>query len=321
MDWLKNGDKIRMTRGFGTLSAGDIVTIEAVDKYDEHMPYLVTGGYWLESGIFEPAEAKKAKFEVGQVYRSNRDDAEKGNIVKITEASGKWIKYNTIRGIKRGTGFMKGSLFAEGLVLLTGKEIGEAIRKWDTEHAKKPEPEYNEVKRHAKPGECIKLTEAPYSFSHVGDILKMGVDGEHILGKDHPYDTDYDGWEWPYVPDEYVVLEGYKPQGKHSYTAKQIAEAKRIVLETLKDIYQNCKGSIVFGADKTNHNIIRAYFFSKDETKMRSEEGERVALEARNVGYASVKCSDHDEPNEWIGKCVALCKALHKPIPVFITGD
>ena len=128
---------------------------------------------------------------------------------------------------------------------------------------------------------------------------------------------------WVILNSNYVVLEGYKPEqnGKHSYTAEQIAEAKRIVLDSLKDLYQNCKGSIVFGTAETNPNIIRAYFFTKDETKMRSEKGERVSLEAHNVGYASAKCSDHDEPNEWIGKCVALCKVLHKPIPAFIMGD
>ena len=32
-------------------------------------------------------------------------------------------------------------------------------------------------------------------------------------------------------------------------------------------------------------------------------------------------CSDHDEYNIWIGRCVALCKALHKPLPAFIMGD
>lgn len=27
-----------------------------------------------------------------------------------------------------------------------------------------------------------------------------------------------------------------------------------------------------------------------------------------------------DKPNDWIGKCVALCSALHEPIPTFITN-
>lgn len=27
-----------------------------------------------------------------------------------------------------------------------------------------------------------------------------------------------------------------------------------------------------------------------------------------------------DNPNDWIGKCVALCSALHEPIPFFITN-
>lgn len=39
-------------------------------------------------------------------------------------------------------------------------------------------------------------------------------------------------------------------------------------------------------------------------------------------GYASkgsAKPFDHDPFNEWIGKCVAACKAMGEPIPSFIT--
>ena len=332
MDKFKIGDRIRLVKDRDNAKAGMVGTIvsdvECGDwgvKFDNKFygGHALNGecksgyGHWIALDEMELLE-NKPQFEVGQIYRVGKLSSQhqyENAIVKLVGNRSFWFTVKAIRG-EAPNDFGKCSEYARALTLLTGSEIGEAIRKWDAEHGK-----VREVKRHAKVGQYIKalsVDSCDIGRFKVGDILKVTKE------PDKPWagrGVCFNGTKNVIEDKQYIVLEGYKSEqkGKHSYTAEQIAEAKRIVLDALKDLYQNCKGSIVFGTAETNPNIIRAYFFSKDETRMRSNKGERVALEAQNVGYASAKCSSNDEPNEWIGKCVALCKALHKPIPAFIT--
>ena len=79
--------------------------------------------------------------------------------------------------------------------------------------------EYKEVKRPAKKGDYIKLIEKSFSFTEVGDILKVtSVDKDglvRVLGKDHPRDTEDSPVRlWSYDINEYVVLENYQPKEK-----------------------------------------------------------------------------------------------------------
>lgn len=72
-----------------------------------------------------------------------------------------------------------------------------------------------EVKRQAKAGEYIKLTEKSYSFDKVGLILRVDkVNGcALVLQKNHPTSNtnSHPEFPWAYSKYGYVVLEGYKP--------------------------------------------------------------------------------------------------------------
>lgn len=77
-----------------------------------------------------------------------------------------------------------------------------------------------EVKRKAKVGEYIKLTEKKFSFDEVGDILKVDfVDGDsvQVLGKYHKRDTRHNDIRWNYYKYEYVVLEDYKEENMRKF--------------------------------------------------------------------------------------------------------
>ena len=307
-----------------------------------------------------------SRFKVGQIYRSNCDDAEKGNIVRIKKISGKWIKYDTIRGEKLATGFAEGSPFAEGLVLLTGKEIGKAIRKWDNEHFKK-ETGVREEERYAKVGEYVKVISGDGHAVPVGSIVKVtGADnegwirvkccpegyvdtlrtGQYVALKGYKPEQkeehrkakvgdtvkvlhdnggrvyagtvwkvksvdsngmlrithDDDGLTWACDKDNYIVLSS----GKHSYTAEQIDEAKKLCGKMMAEAFD----------DK---NTFSLSLLDKNYDKSSSAVNCEISrLRGANGSKGTAKCSDHDEYNVWIGRCVALCKVLHKPIPAFI---
>lgn len=83
-------------------------------------------------------------------------------------------------------------------------------RLWDSQKKAEKKPEVREVKRYAKPGEYIKIVDAESYYAenyHNGDILMVV---EYYEGK-------RDGWvmakdaNMVIDPDEYVVLEGYRP--------------------------------------------------------------------------------------------------------------
>ncbi|HBT63952.1 MAG TPA: hypothetical protein DEB10_04735 [Ruminococcaceae bacterium] len=332
------------------------------------------------------------KFKVGNVLRlseSNDIVGESGDIIKIIDVFSQPVadcEYTAIRGCKGGFGlFSITSEFASSLELLTKKEIGEAIRKWDADHAKK-EPKYREVKRPAKVGEKIKIVNAhPIVGQHysngdifevknssgtscTGDVIVFGIKSfidfrEYVVLEDYNPEqkeerrkakvgdtikvlrdnggavragtiwkvtnfsplgslcvtNEYWGGGFSVNSDNYVVISF----GKHSYTEEQIDEAKKITLNMIKEFYSKSKGSILFSTNVINPEEGNAYVLKKDVSKLSSSsKGEITSITAEQVLHGVSKCSNNDEPNEWIGKCVALCKALHKPIPKFIMdGD
>ena len=315
------------------------------------------------------------KFKVGNVLRlseSNDFASEAGDIIKIIGVISQPIagcEYITIRGCKGRLGlFSITSEFASSLELLTGKEIGEAIRKWDADHAKK-EPKYREVKRPAKVGEKIKIVNAhPIVDQHYsnGDIFEV----KNSSGTSCTGDVIVFGIKSFIDFREYVVLEGYKPAqkeerrkakvgdtikvlrdnggavragtiwkvtnfsplgslyvtnedwgggfsvssdnyvvisfGKHSYTEEQIDEAKKLCGKMMAEAFD----------DK---NTFSLSLLDKNYDKSSSAVNCEISrLRGANGSKGTAKCSDHDEYNVWIGRCVALCKVLHKPIPAFI---
>ena len=83
-------------------------------------------------------------------------------------------------------------------------------RLWNSQKKAEKKPEVREVKRYANPGEYIKIVDAESAYAenyHNGDILLVV----------EYYEGQRDGWvqaEGANVvigPDEYVVLEGYRP--------------------------------------------------------------------------------------------------------------
>jgi len=338
------------------------------------------------------------KFKVGNVLRlseSNDFASEAGDIIKIIGVLSQPIascEYITIRGCKGRLGlFSITSEFASSLELLTGKEIGEAIRKWDVDHAKE-EPKYREVKRPAKVGEKIKIVNAhPLPNQHYsnGDIYEV----KRSNGTCWSGDVIVYGINSFIDFEEYVVLEGYKPaqkeerreakvgdtikivrgnykscfahvgakglvtkvfdnkvfaafdpyrngipyyvkhsdyeiisSQKHSYTEEQIDEAKKITLRMINEVYFNGDEALFFSnADKKAYYAILIKNGTHCNFEMTSSPAESTTIirsQVNSTFTSTAKCSNNDEPNEWIGKCVALCKALHKPIPRFIMdGD
>lgn len=354
-------------------------------------------GHWALTSALKPIQ----KFEVGQVYKVTYDGEELWNIIRITEtymsSNGfKHHKYRIVRGKqpqKERLDFCVDSPFANSLVLLTGSQIGEEIKKWDADHAKKAEPAVKEVKRHARVGEYIKIVDEDCSFGdyHNGDILKV-VRNKHA--GHFPGAVEVDVPDSAYInASEYVVLEGYKPEkaeppaepqekrrkakvgeiirvlednggpvnsgtiwqvvtvrgdgslsiknnensglwavsrdnyvvipsDKHRYTDSQVAEAKRIVLDTIREYAEKDEQITVHRVDDST---------SEYEAVIIHHDTELTAVESWSWScdkpkkeytftseYAVSKCGPNDEPNEWIGKCVAVCKLLGKSIPRFI---
>lgn len=389
---FKYGDHVKVVEGYGKAKAGmsgkvrkifdDWVGVEFdVDIHGHDLGHRCKYGYgW---NLPESCLAPDKKFEVGQVYKvGSIDDGRTGNIIKITEIDYDKhlpIGFKMIRGTQfTNCNFAENSAFENALILLTGKQIGAAIKAFDS---KKPEASgVKEVKRKAKGGEYIKLTVKSFSFSRVGDILKMGEDGIHVLGKNHPRPAGFDKEEWTYLPGEYVVLEGYQPDsvrevkrhandgeyiklisadcvtlakhkngdvlkvtkqngshsvfvngeitgcvgdseyvvlenynpesltgticigGKHVYSCAEVEEAKKLCKEMLSELFDSRQSCVL-------------YVLPKDRIEVKLTFGYPCGKE-----IAVAKCSQNDEYNEWIGKCVALCKVLHKPIPAFIVG-
>lgn len=261
--------------------------------------------YWnFTAGMLEPA------FIVGRCYQlHDGSDTRNDNIIKVAASSETRFSYETVRGGDNFDSAKNNSRFANCLVPLYGKQVGEAIRKWDAKHGK---AKVREVKRHAKAGEYIKIVEPHVTgncYKH-GDVLRVFERTSNLNGvyaftkKMHPCcsaDTD-EPTSW-IADSEYVVLEGYKPEhkDKHAYDEYEIVDAKKCCDEMMIEFLDSCtNGGIDF---IKNSNPAKTSCLITDDDGMKS---------------GSAICNSDDEFNSWIGRCVALCKALHKPIPNFI---
>lgn len=388
MSKFKVGDRVRirswesMKREFGLDRDGDIdspvvfttgmqeycgsaATISGLNGdgvYFEDDSPVGRSSYCYTTDMIEPAE-----FEVGQIYRvgklSHQHEWEDA-IIRLAEKQMSGFKIKSIRG-EAPADFMNGSGYAHSLTLLTGPQIGEAIRKWDVEHSAN-KTGAREVKRPAKPGEYIKIVSVWANVGYKnGDILK-------VIRRFNENSVVFDDTKICVCDDEYVVLEGYKPEkeehrkakvgdtikvlrdnggrvkpgtvwtvksvdtdgtlrivhaddeitwlcnkdnyivvssSKHSYTAEQVAEAKKL-----------CGEMMVEAFDDGNAFNLRFLDTNRKEGDKKVE-CELARLNMKPDSKETATCSDHDEYNVWIGRCVALCKALHKPIPAFITGN
>lgn len=349
----------------------------------------------IQSVSFESLDLLSG-FSVGQIYRAETPivDRWKGSIIRITKANVNYVTLKPIRG-EAPSEFMPDSPYGGCLALLTGAQIGEAIKKWDADHEKKAEPAVKEVNRAARAGEYIKIVNASGNSEDEyknGDILLVVEPDNGLVPGTEDGIAFYKNAMWKYVSQyEYVVLEGYNsekaespvepkeerrkakvgekvkailnnggfiyggktykvssvhkdgsvgvhdPDGRypgmtniisngnyvvissdvHRYTDSQIEEAKRIVLDTIREY-----------AEKDEQITVHRVNGSTSEYEATIiHHGTEISAVPVCYGkkryffdseYAVSKCGPNDEPNEWIGKCVAVCKLLGKSIPRFI---
>ncbi len=189
-------------------------------------------------GHYVSAESMKliSKFSVGQVYKAGYFVSSLYNgIIKITEVNGNRAKYKVLKGNSEfcPEGFSFGSIFAKGLVLLTGAEIGEALKDEPTA--------VKEVKRRAKVGEYIKMLNPDYNKMKkryvTGDVLKVTLDSGF-----YPTAKDSKGNLITVFEEDYVVLENYKASiptkpSKHVWTPAEVEKAKALVLDAIQENY------------------------------------------------------------------------------------
>lgn len=142
----------------------------------------------------------------------------------------------------------------------------------------KPNNAVKEVKRQAKVGEYIKIIKKSFSFSKVGDILKVNKTGFEcvgILGKYHKRPTDNPYKMWTYTNDEYVVLENYKPSKKFTDASRKIilkalerVFGNGICFETedeVREFYELIKGKFKIKNFNNNFGVGTKYFYCLDK--------------------------------------------------------
>lgn len=236
MTWLKKGDRIKMLCDAGNLKKGETYTINIVDENDTDCPYYVNNERWVCSDQFAPAY----EFHVGQIYRieeSIHDEDWNGSIFKISgetrEHFGGRFTTNPIRG-KVPDCFDEGSIVAKNITLLTGSEIGEAIRKWDAEHS---ETGVKEIKRKAEVGEYIKtLCNSELGRFKKGDILKV-TDDCHDCDTWRGKAVGYNGTHNVIQTEKYVVLEGYKPEQKEEHRKAKVGDTVKVLHDNGGRVY------------------------------------------------------------------------------------
>lgn len=165
--------------------------------------------------------------------------------------------------------------------------------------------EPKEEKRKAKVGDTIMVLKnngGPVTKGTVWEVTRINSWGLEVKNEKHSRN-------YAVRHNNYVVISS----GKHRYTDSQVAEAKRIVLDIIREYAEKSEYILFDSIGKTFDNY-RGYLVPKgSETDF--DYGELTISE---VKAGESKCGPNDEPNEWIGKCVAICKLLGKPIPHFI---
>lgn len=89
------------------------------------------------------------------------------------------------------------------------------------------------------------------------------------------------------------------------WTEEEIEKARGIVAYLADDIVYNGGDIRFFGGDKDGKHVIAVSVFT-----------DCFAANTDKDGRAETRGKDSYNP--WIGKCVALCKALDRPVPDFI---
>ena len=169
-----------------------------------------------------------------------------------------------------------------------------------------------EVKRAAKVGEYIKLTTCNKFYESCG----LTAGGVYLV---HRVDSDGDAWVIPNIQNvcvgkgegcnsSYVVLENYipaepaKPKGAKA-TPERIENARRFAKLLLTECFDR-EISVVFYVSESGKNV-------------KADLSYGVPYKNKS---ATAKCTPEDEYNVWIGRAVALCKAVGRELPDWLVG-
>ena len=87
-----------------------------------------------------------------------------------------------------------------------------------------------------------------------------------------------------------------------TWTDDEIAAARKKVVELSSRVTEH-GGDMLF---ERSGNIVKCIIYTS-------------SFDNKPASKGFAKPFDHDPFNEWIGKCVAACKAMGEPIPSFIT--
>lgn len=185
----------------------------------------------------------------------------------------------------------KGWLRAELFELVKKPEVTAIWYDECTEYP--PKKPVVEVRRKAVNGEWIKITNGCPSHNQDyknGDIFRAEFD---TYGKIHRPEN------YCIYESEYVVLENYEPADynpKRRWTMEEIQEAKIIVYDLFFHNPECLKLSLHIGHDGITHA-------------------------ERKGEHFTAKCCPTGEPNEHIGRMVALCKATGRTLPDWIKKE
>jgi hypothetical protein len=108
------------------------------------------------------------------------------------------------------------------------------------------------------------------------------------------------------IKDDGLAYRAVAEPQKRTYTNEQIQEAKDIVSRLTMDMIDNQKIPMFkFDGDKTTCKVM---YTGNLHGEFSYEKG-------------TATCSNNDTFNRWIGRMVALCKALGEPLPKWVIGD
>jgi len=307
---------------------GDNAVIKITDVKGKHAKYKMLKGkndFGMSVGfdfdsIFGKSLTLLTDAEIGEALKEDKPAVKE---VKRAAKIGEYIKIVDIsevhKGYEYGDIIEVKSAYPNGVF---GKSTGGILnREYVVLEGYQPDT-VREVKRAAKVGEYVKTISGNGGFIYADTVYQVdSINGDKSLEVKDP-SGQYDCCNL-ISSGNYVVLENYKPSAPekpsiHHWTPAEVEKAKTLVLNTIRD-YAEKDEQIIINHDSENeddNSRFSAIIIHHDTNLQRV--GNRYSFTSNR---ATSKCSDTDEPNEWIGKAVALCKLLHKPIPAFIMGE
>lgn len=295
---------------------GRTATIASIDgKYVELKDWNDYSGdtHWqFSTDMLEPAGFEVGRIEKG-IKKYDADHAEKKTGVREVKRHARVGEYIKIVHQFCNLGYQDGDILRV-IKEWNGTSViceGARICVCDSEYVvlEGYKPEQKEERRKAKVGDTVRVLKD--NGGPVGAGTTWKVDAVHNDGVLTVHNDIHTAPIWAISFDNYVILSS----GKHIYTDSKISEAKAFVLDTIRDLAEK-DINVIFShtsGNEDDNSAFTCYVLDHDSSIDADEDG--FTADAKR--HDSI-CSESDEPNEWIGKAVALCKALHKPLPSYV---